>query len=269
MICVEGLPYGSRTVMFGAEFACRLQCALTFLTVVDEAAKRPSAQEMLVEARQLAGKADAAIKVRVGTAVAAILAEADSGDYDLIVLGAHVIQGFWQHFSRSINDVVTRRAAISVLVVHPQQQKLKRLLICTGGQTASRRVVLLGADIAAAAQAEVGLLHVVDPMPGMYAGLEEMAESQAEILQADTPLARHLRWSLETFKSRGIPASLTVRPGIVAEQILLAAEEGGYDLIVLGVRSQGNFWRDMFVEQIVPPVLHKAACSILIARTAV
>jgi nucleotide-binding universal stress UspA family protein len=52
-------------------------------------------EEDIVRLAELNVRADA--KVRHGMVVREILAEARSGDYDLVVIGAHQIKG-WEHF---------------------------------------------------------------------------------------------------------------------------------------------------------------------------
>lgn len=267
LICVGGLPYGEATVRFGALVASLKQASLTFLTVVDSEEERPSAEKMLLNARELCRQPAAEIQVRQGTPAAEILNVSQAGSYDLIIVGAHVVQGFLNYFMRSVTDAVAKHTSRSVLVVKSDSRKLKRLLICTGGQEVSVSVVKWGTQLAQAAKATVGLLHVTDPVPTMYTGLSTMDETLTALLNSNTPLADHMNWCAQYLEQSGIKAKLKLRQGIVSEEIVAEAAENAYDLIVVGARTESNFWNDLLLGKVVPQILHSAPCSVLVIRS--
>ncbi|MCP4363352.1 MAG: universal stress protein [Chloroflexi bacterium] len=266
LICVGGLPYAETTVKFGALVAGQKQSSLTLLKVVESAGERPSAEKMLREARELIAQPEVEVQVRQGNPAAEIIEESREGEYELIVLGAHVVQSFLDYFMRSVTDAVTKQASVSVLVVKAEKANLNRLLVCTGGQDNSNSVVTFGAELAQAAGANVGLLHVTDPVPAMYAGLETMEETLSALLESNTPLAQHLNWGSELMREYGVSAKLKLCQGIVSEEIVQEADEGGYDLVVVGGRVESNFWNDLLLGTIVPQILHHVPCSVLVVR---
>ena len=267
LICIGGLPYGETTVRFGSLVANLKKFNLTLLKVIDTVEARPSAEQMLRDARELIQQPGAEIRVRQGTPAAEILRETEEGEYDLIVLGAHVVQGFLQYFLQPVTDAVIKRASRSVLVVKANGIALKRMLICTGGQEVSSQVVTFGAELAQAAGAQVGLLHVSDPVPAMYSGLETMEETITALLASQTPLATHMNWCADLLRRLGVTAELKLRHGIVSDEIVLEAVENDYDLIVVGARAESNFWNDLLLGTVVPQILHNSPCSLLVVRT--
>jgi nucleotide-binding universal stress UspA family protein len=78
------------------------------------------------------------------------------------------------------------------------------------------------------------VLHVVGPVPTMYAGLEQMEETLAELLQSETEMARELKWAAQVVRAECDISELKLRRGLAADEILLEGREGDYDLIVLG-----------------------------------
>ena len=62
----------------------------------------------------------------------------------------------------------------------------------------------------------------------------------------------------------GVEIDVDVRPGHPAELISRVAEEGGYDLIVLGHR--GHFVRDRLLGSTADRVAEHAHCPVMIVR---
>jgi nucleotide-binding universal stress UspA family protein len=84
------------------------------------------------------------------------------------------------------------------------------------------------------------ILHIVDPMPAMYTGLEQMEETLAEMLQSESEKARALMAAVQTVDATCTDSEIKLRRGIVADEILLEAAEGDHDLIVMGSSRVGT-----------------------------
>ena len=167
-----------------------------------------------------------------------IVEEACGAGYDMIVIGARVMSSFTQLLLRSVTQRVTQRAPISVLVVKGERPSLKNMLICTGGQKLNQAVIERGAQLAKSAGANVQLLYVATPVPGMYSGLEDMDETLPELLQTNTPIAQHLRWAAQYLAEYGVHGEIKIRRGVVSEEILRETSEHQYDLLVIGARAE-------------------------------
>jgi nucleotide-binding universal stress UspA family protein len=154
----------------------------------------------------------------------------------------------------------------SVLVVKGELPLLKRILICTGGQKLNQAVIERGAQLAQAAQAAVQLLYVTSPVPGMYSGLGNMDETLSELLQTNTPIAQHLRWAAHYLSQLGVSGEIKVRHGVVSEEIVREAQEGQYDLIVLGSRTEMSLLNELLMEKVTPHIVEYAPSSVLVVR---
>jgi nucleotide-binding universal stress UspA family protein len=268
LICVAGIPYSKPTLEFGGLIAGLNTPEVTLLTVVNQERERAAAEAMLIEAKSLTDVPVHATKVRQGSPVEEIIQESRDGDYDMLVIGSSVVKGFLGVLLQSITRKVTSQAENSVLVVKEDRPLLRRILICTGGQQVSRSVVKAGARLARAAGAEVKLLHVADPMPAMYAGLDTMEETLAELLQSNTPIARHLRWSAEVLASYEITAELALHRGIAVNEILREASESDCDLLVIGAQVENASWlNELLISTVTPQVVDHAPCSVLVVRS--
>lgn len=268
LICVAGLPYAKSTLVFGSLIANLDEPHVTLLTVVEKKRDIAAAEAMLAGARVILDAPVETAKVLVGSPVQEIIRECERGDYDIVVIGATAVSGLFGFFLHSVTRQVTRQAPISVLVVKEDQPMLRRILICTGGQQVSRDVVTKGARLAHAAGAEVRLLHVTDPVPGMYTGLATMEETLPEMLQSNTPIAQHLRWSAEVLAGYEITAEISLHRGIAVNEILREARESECDLMVIGAQVERATWlNELLVSTVTPQVVERAPCSVLVVKS--
>jgi nucleotide-binding universal stress UspA family protein len=266
LICVGGLPFAEPTLKFGNLVAALSVSEVTLLTVVDGHVKKKVASAMLAQAQALIDVPIDAIKVRKGQSVDEIVEEACEKGYDMIVVGSRVMNRFTQLLLRSITQRVAKKAPISVLVVKEERPSLKHILICTGGQKLNQTVIEQGAKLAKAAGADVQLLYVTSPVPAMYSGLEDMDETLPELLQTNTPIAQHLRWAAHYLSQIGVSGKIKVRHGIVAEEIVREAQEGHYDLVVVGARTEMSLLNELLIEKVTPHIVEHAPSSVLVVR---
>lgn len=266
LICVSNLPYAQSTVTLGSLMGELLRRPITLLKVVADEQETETAVITLEEARKLIPTRETETAVALGVPAKEILRKADSGKFGLIVIGAHAMRSLWDPFIQSITHKVANQANVSVLVARGKSSHFRRLLICTSGHANSELVIRNGANLAKAAQAELTLLHILEPMPGMYTGLDEMEETLPEILQTNTPLAQHLKWASAYLHQAQIPAELKLRRGITIDEVLAEAHEGAYDLIVLGAPIEATLLHTLLLGQVTPKIIDKAPCSVLIMR---
>jgi nucleotide-binding universal stress UspA family protein len=100
----------------------------------------------------------------------------------------------------------------------------------------------------------------------MYTGLGTIEETLPELLQTDTPAARHLRWGAEILDQLGLRAELELRHGVAAEEILREALEGDYDLIVIGARYVASRLRGLLMGDVTRQIVDRAPCPTLVVR---
>ncbi|MCA9874161.1 MAG: universal stress protein [Ardenticatenaceae bacterium] len=267
LICVSRFPFAKATLQFGGLIVGLEQSEATVLTVIENAAERPLAEATLAQAQAILNLPDTVMKIRQGSPTNEIIRETNDGQYNIVVIGDHILQGFFDRFLPSLAHRVADRTAATMLIVKEQPATLERILICTSGRKIDKTVVQMGARLGLAATAVVTLLYIADPVPAMYTGLDSMDESLADLLRSNTPLARHLNWATGHLQDEGVSHNLVMRRGVIADEIALEALAGSYDLVIIGARAGSNFWNDLLVGHVTPQIVDKAPCSVLIVRT--
>ncbi len=268
LICIRQLPYSKDTIRFGSLVTKPGDDSIILMTVVENDASIPEAERGLVEARVLLDRPGAEIKVRKGRVLDVILKESQENEYDLIVVGAHAVAGFLDALMGTVTDKVADKATRSVLIVRESRPEMKRILISIGGQKLNRKLIETGANLAKAAGAKVTALHVTAPVPAMYTGLDGMEETLEEMLQTDTPIAQHLRWSAQYLAEVGVESEIEIRHGAAVVEILREATKGQYDLVVIGASELEGPLRRLMVDKISPQVVEKAPCSVFVVKDA-
>ncbi|MGB3713850.1 MAG: universal stress protein [Candidatus Promineifilaceae bacterium] len=244
------------------------EASVALMTVVEDDDSFPEAEKGLEEARDLLDKPSATIIVRKGHALEEILSESQENEYDLLVIGAHDFAGFLDKFLGTVTGKVANKATMSVLVVRESRPVLQRILITIGGQKMNRKLIETGASLAQAAGAKVTVLYVTAFVPSMYAGLDGIEETLEELLQTDTPIAQHLRWSAQYLADQGIESEIEIRHGVVADEIMREAMKGRYDLVVIGPAPIEGVVRRLLMDKVTPQVVDRAPCSVLVVRQA-
>jgi nucleotide-binding universal stress UspA family protein len=168
-----------------------------------------------------------------------ILSLARARAISLIVLGTHGRRGFDHLMLGSVTERVLRHASCPVLTVRQAASRsgkqgaadepvsIRRILCCIDFSAHSRRALEYSLSVAAAYDAEVTLLHVLDGIPDSAdVGKETAAAiaSMEELFPPDAP--------------RSPKTHLQVRLGKAYKEILQSASEARSDLIVTGVRGR-------------------------------
>ncbi|MDB6123297.1 MAG: UspA domain protein [Pedosphaera sp.] len=119
-----------------------------------------------------------------------------------------------------------------------------KILICSDGSEQADKAIRLGANVAAACQAEVTLLGIV-----------ESAGKPEAIMDA-------LRRGQQLLEDKKIHAELIIKTGQPVDEIVKRTEEAHYDLVVIGATrkdTQGLFWVSSktykIIKSVPPPVL--------------
>ncbi|MBE2221529.1 MAG: universal stress protein [Anaerolineae bacterium] len=267
LICVSKLPYAESTLLFGGLIAGLEKADVTLTTVIRNEVDRPLAEEMLARAQALLTVPQVETAVCIGSPAAAILNQAESGDYDTIVVGGHILGGFFDRFATSTMKKVATKAATNVLVVQARRSAINHILVCTAGREVDRPLIEKSASLAKGADAKVTVMFVSDPVPAMYTGLKTMEETLSELLQSDTVQARELKWSMQYFKDTGVDAKLKLRSGIVTDEIHHEIKVGDYDLVIVGAQTENNFWNELLVGSITGDIVELSSSSVFVVRT--
>jgi universal stress protein A len=137
----------------------------------------------------------------------------------------------------------------------------KKILLVVDLSDDSRVIGERAKTVAAASQAEITLLHVVEYVP-----VEPMGEALLPTVQIESELVGRARTKLaELARGLGLEQSRQlVETGSIKAEIIRTAQKLGSDLIVLGSRERHglaillNFTEDT--------ILHAAPCDVLAVR---
>ncbi len=139
---------------------------------------------------------------------------------------------------------------------------IKKILIPIDGSEPSKKGLEMGIKIAESANAEITILEVIEefgPLPGYY--------------EAPPPNIERIKWIAQQrfekihpiLEKTKVKWKRKVEEGYPAEMIIKTAEEGNYDLIVIGSRGMGFFGR-FLLGSVSDRVVHHAPCSVLVVK---
>ena len=222
LVFIKQMPYAAPAVRFGGLVAGLTGGTVTLLLSTRDRGLQGRAREELAEAAALLPDVPVETRVSRSKAIEGIWDEIKAGGYDLLVMRARRAIRFRKRLGARLGRQVAVESPIPVLVVKDSERppELRRLLICTGGKDPGNLVIEQGARLAQASGAEVTVLHVTNPVPSMYTGMGEIEETLPELLQTDTPTARHLRRAAAYLAERDVASNLVIRQGDVADEIL-------------------------------------------------
>lgn len=246
LVCSVGSKRSRATTRFAASVARAMAADVTLLGLAGKERKAEKLARVLGKlGEELASSGLVVdVQVRVGSAEEKAIEEMERADYDIVAVGALARRRSLKNLLDSVAGRIIERTRASVLVVKGNRESLKKVLICASGAEQGHVAIRAGADLACGAGAQATVLHVVDTMPAMYAGLEQMEETLAELLQSDSEMSRELKWAARAVEIECEASELKVRRGIVADEILREGLEGDYDIIVVGSsRAAGGLVR--------------------------
>lgn len=268
LICTIGSRRRKETLNFATEVAKALSAETTLLGVVDKKRKVEGQWRVLGKVASTLAEHELPVHVRVeaGNAESIIMAHMEETAYDLIAVGTLGGKRSRRMFVDSVGMHIVEQASGSVLLIKGKRPSLSRVLICASGTQQGHMAVWAGASLACGAGTTATVLHVVDAMPAMYAGLEQMEETLAELLQSDTEKARELKWAAQVIKAECEISELKLRRGIVVDEILREGQVGDYGLIVMGSsRSAGGLVR-VLMGDLTREIVNRAQRPVLVVR---
>ena len=268
LICTIGSRQRKSTLRFAQEVARALSAKVTLLGIVYRSGTAEPLEQLLDKAAVELTEAGLVVQVRVekGNPEEIVMAEMAASTYDLVALGALGKKRSQRRFLSSVAMRIVEHAGSSVLIVKGSRPSLSRVLICASGTEQGHLPVWAGAALACGAQAKATVLHVVDALPSMYTGLEQMEETLAELLRSDTERSRELKWAAQVVKAECEISELKLRRGIVADEVLREGMLGDYDLIVLGSsRSSGGIVR-VLLGDLTREIVTRAGRPVLVVR---
>lgn len=191
----------------------------------------------------------------------------DSKNYDITVVGA---KGRSDHSQGGLGPVASRlveHADGCVLVGRtPPEDQQTRILVPVDGSDGSEQALDMLASFFDLESADVTLLHVIE---SPWLPEDENGEAQEGADQVALQLRLEAETLLAQARTRILPhhsgVSTLVREGLPANEILSAADQGGYDLIVVGATAASDL-KHQVLGSVSSKVAWNAPCSVLLVR---
>jgi nucleotide-binding universal stress UspA family protein len=98
----------------------------------------------------------------------------------------------------------------------------------------------------------------------MYTGLGTIEETLSELLQSDTPVARHLRRGAEILAKYNVHAELKLRHGAAAFEIVREIDLEDYDLAVIGASGADTTLKEWLFGSIAQTVVDCVGIPVLV-----
>ena len=255
-------------LFLGELLAHALQAEVTLLHVTPKIKKkkkeRKSGEEILDQARKRMGDLSVETHLRRGKVAQKIMSEVQEGQHDMVVITASRIGMYPRNLS--ISRETLSRMPCCVLIAKNPKPEIKRILMCTGGLRISESMIQVGAKIASALGAKVTLMHVAAHVPSMYTGLETIEETMAELLQTDTPVAKHFRRCAQTLAKYGVDSELKLRHGEAVFEIAREMDVMDYDLAILGASGATTSLKEWFMGNITKDIIDLVGIPVMVVN---
>lgn len=211
----------------------------TVLTVIKNADEQAEADQVLAHATQLLkpvfDKVD--YRTRVGQPWEEIVQEAESGQYDLLMMGQRQSRPLLTRIRGLVTQKVVAHTTLPVLIAKREARPLRRLLICDSGAQSPSLLQLLRTRLPAllGGVAEVTVLHVMSQISAApRVRGEDLQATVEELIQLQTPEGAILGQDLAYLESMDLTTHAKVRHGLVVDEIVEEARTDAYDLVVIG-----------------------------------
>ena len=266
LISLTRFPYAASTVDLGYTISSAFNSDISLLTVATTNSDSDNATNSLKTAEERLPIEPISSLLKDGDPESQIMMEIRTGQYDLLVIGARHHRGSpAEVLLGDVSHRVVKRTPISTLVVRGESRPLQNILVCTGGPEAASDTVTSAATLARATGSRVTLLHVAAAIPTMYTGLEQIGETLTDLLQTDTPTARHLRQCAQIMESNEVEANIELRHGIPATEIIRSVERGSFDLLIIGASAHRGLGR-VLLDEVSLKLVDRSTLPLLIIQ---
>lgn len=139
---------------------------------------------------------------------------------------------------------------------------MKKILVATDGSSNSDRALIEAKKHAELSGGEITILTIVETL-GRYTTLKKQAGPEDDKIKRKSQLV--LEDALEIFDGFKGQVNTKTRRGSPADEIITEAEEGGYDLLIMGSRGLGTFSRSI-LGAVSNKVLNHTKVNVLLVK---
>jgi nucleotide-binding universal stress UspA family protein len=237
----DGSAIGSQALELGKRIAVVLASAVDILAIARRADRREAARADVEAAVKELRAADIPVKIyqRPGLTAREVMGQARAMDYDMVVIGSRGRRGIRRLIAGSRACSILGGVTSSVLVVKGRpREAIHSILLCSAAGPASQETAKFAARLARALGASLEVLHVMSQVAleedAQAADLEAAAE---ELMESNTREGIHMAAMLEIAAAEGVDGEPLVRHGLVVEEIIAEAQDGHFDMLVVGAHA--------------------------------
>jgi nucleotide-binding universal stress UspA family protein len=270
LVCTESRPDSAPTAAFASQLGLISGAETTLLGVAHSGRDVADTEAAMTRVgEKLSSAASLELVLRVGDPSHEIIGVAGERDFDLVVLSRHRKRRLPPLVSRSGTQVLARNIASHLLLVRNPPEHIRKILVCSSGETPSIHTLPLAGKLISPAMAEVSLIHVMSQValrPDSPAS--ELEETAGEAMGRKTLEGDRLEQGIRLLADAGVrtPIRPVLRHGLVVDEVLAEIEDGGYDLVVLGSHYQPGLtrWMDVLLDNVANALLDRVECSLMV-----
>ena len=268
LICSDGTDPADNPTRLGGLIAGPCHSQTTLLGIAEDSADEEALRRALASEADMLRQQEVSpeIVVRSGDPIRQILAETTANEYDLAIIGARRKGSGGLYWRPEKTYEVIKAVPPPVLVAIGTCDRVKRILVCTGGKKYIDDAVELAGEIAKCIGGTVTLLHVMAEPPAIYADLVRLEEDVDRLLTSNSELGRNLRGQKEGLEKLGLTVEVRIRHGLALDQIFSEVRAGKHDLIVTGTSQARGPFRHYIMGDLTRGILNRAECPVLVAR---
>lgn len=242
----------------------------TILAVIKNQVDRLQAEKVLAEAGELLQPLTPQLqtKIRVGHRAKEIIAEAQAGGYELVIMGKRPSHRLKTRFLGSTATQVMEYAPCPVIIAKGHPQPINRILLCDSGAQSPSLLNRFVDNVAYmfSNRLDVTVLHVMSQIsagPGVSG--RQLRAGADELIQAHAPEGKLLIQDIEMLQQSNVRALPKVRHGMVVDEILTEAHTGNYDLVVIGTYRHEGSW-SFLLENLARQIVAQIDRAVLVLR---
>ncbi len=271
LMATGGSPHSEAALRFGAQIAGRSGETPTLLTVIRHEADRTQADAILARSSQLLKRKipEVRTKVRIGHPAEEIICEAEEGDYNLVIVGDRQRHNPVTRFLLgSTAERVVEHSPCPVIIAKGRISPIRRILLCDSGVESPPLLSRFTTQLAdlIEGEEEVTVLHVMSQIsagPGVR-GVQLRADVE-ELIENHTPEGQLLERDIQILQRLKVHPRPRVRHGLVVDEILAEAQDGDYDLVVIGAHL-GEGWRRILLDDLAHQIIVQVDRPVLVVR---
>ncbi len=240
-----------------------------FLAKVTPAARRHALLESEEEAQRAVLELDPGVEVeavaRWGNPIAEILRASRRPAANLVVLGAKGHSNLGLILLGSVSQGVVQNSTVPVLIVRPETDRVRRVLIGYDDSPESRRSMAYLSRLDFPSTVQFIMSYVITPLPRGGRSRKAMAAANEAHREHQMAAQRALESAVKSLRDRGLTVATEILNGAAAPELDKSARHHHADIIVVGSRKPAPA-RHYLLGSTAEKLVRHAAASVLVVR---